>query len=109
MHDVPTITPEEAAEALREQREGFVLLDVREPVELTWAAVEGATCIPLQELPERLGELDGATEIAVLCHTGRRSHMVTAWLRHQGRAGARNVIGGIDLWSQTVDPAIPRY
>ncbi|MGE0193256.1 MAG: rhodanese-like domain-containing protein [Planctomycetota bacterium] len=109
MHEVHTITPEEAAAALDAKRAGFVLLDIREPVELTWAAVEGATCIPMQDLPDRLAELDGAHEIAVLCHTGRRSHMVTAWLRHQGRTGARNVIGGIDLWSQTVDPAIPRY
>jgi rhodanese-related sulfurtransferase len=49
---------------------GTVLLDVRQPEELALAAVRGAVHIPMAEIPARLGELNPAAPIAVLCHHG---------------------------------------
>lgn len=102
------LTPEQAAGAVRE---GAVLLDVREPAELAAASVEGAVHIPMGDVKTRINELDIEEDhpIAVLCHHGQRSLMVTLYLREQGFENARSVQGGIDLWSQTVDPSIPRY
>jgi rhodanese-related sulfurtransferase len=31
------------------------------------------------------------------------------WLRNQGFDHAQSLAGGIDAWSRTIDPAIPRY
>jgi rhodanese-related sulfurtransferase len=31
------------------------------------------------------------------------------WLRDQGFPNAQSLAGGIDAWSRTVDPNIPRY
>ena len=48
-------------------------------------------------------------EIVVYCHHGIRSARAVDFLRRQGFSKARNLAGGIDLWSLTVDSAVPRY
>jgi rhodanese-related sulfurtransferase len=45
----------------------------------------------------------------VFCHHGVRSLNVVNWLRNQGVEACQSISGGIDLWSATVDPSIPRY
>lgn len=87
-----------------------MLLDVREPWETTAAAIEGSTFIPMNDIPSRAhAELDPDQPIVVLCHHGVRSLSVTMWLRNQGFDRAQSLIGGIDQWSRTIDPSIPRY
>jgi len=87
-----------------------LLLDVREPWEFDTAHIEGATLIPMAEIPARaFKELDEEAPIMVLCHHGARSLSVAAWLRNQGFEQSQSVSGGIDAWSRTVDPTVPRY
>jgi rhodanese-related sulfurtransferase len=87
-----------------------LLLDVREPWEYATAHIEGSTLIPMNEIPARAHqELDEDAPILVLCHHGARSLSVAAWLRQQGFDKAQSVSGGIDAWSCTIDPTIPRY
>ena len=90
-----------------------VLLDVREPWERQTASVSPAGCtlraIPMNEIPARLAELDASQRIACLCHHGGRSQQVALFLQHHGFAQVANVAGGIDAWSRTLDPAVPRY
>ena len=88
----------------------FTLLDVREPNEIATAAIAGSLRIPLRQVPARLAELGEQTDrIVVHCHHGGRSQRVTQYLRQQGFSQAQNMSGGIDAWSQQVDPAVPRY
>lgn len=89
--------------------EDVVLLDVREPDEIATASIPWALTIPMGEIPERIGELPGDKPIAVLCHSGGRSGRVTAYLNQNGFTNAVNVAGGIDAWSTSIDPAVPRY
>ena len=86
-----------------------MFLDVREPAEHAVARIEGATLIPMREIPGRAGELDPEGEIVVFCHHGSRSAMVVDWLRRNGFSRAINLAGGIDAWSCEVDPSVPRY
>ncbi|MBX3425047.1 MAG: rhodanese [Pirellulales bacterium] len=88
-----------------------LLVDCRTPEEHAIAAIAGAILIPMQELPERLGELAGREHerIVVHCHHGVRSLQTAHWLRRQGFAAAQSMAGGIDAWSQEIDPATPRY
>jgi adenylyltransferase/sulfurtransferase len=86
-----------------------VLLDVREPHEVAIAALPGAVVIPLGELENRMTELDPATPTIVFCHLGVRSASALTRLRAAGFTRARHLAGGIDAWSRTVDPAVPRY
>ena len=59
--------------------------------------------------PESVGELSTDRDIAVLCHSGRRSALVVRFLRANGYPRALNVTGGIDEWSREIDPEVPRY
>ena len=90
-----------------------LLLDVREPAEWRAASVQAAGAellqVPMHTIPARLPELDPDRPIAVLCHHGGRSMQVAMFLKQHGFAKVANVSGGIDAWSQQVDPTVPRY
>ncbi|HEY2714038.1 MAG TPA: molybdopterin-synthase adenylyltransferase MoeB [Chthoniobacterales bacterium] len=105
---VPQVTVRELQERL-ESAQPFLLLDVREPFEFEMARIEGAKLIPLGELPQRLGELDRTREIFVFCHSGMRSDRAAEFLRGAGFPRVSSVAGGIDAWSQEIDPGVPRY
>ena len=110
--DPTAAVPQIDVRALRERMESgrnCLLLDVREPFEFEMARIEGANLIPLGQLPARYGELDREKEIFVMCHSGVRSERAAEFLRSAGFTKISNVAGGIDAWSQEVDPAIPRY
>ena len=92
-----------------ERREKPVLLDVREPWEYEKARIEGATLMPMRELPSRVGQIDEDQEVVAICHHGGRSMQVAMFLEKQGFKRVHNLVGGIDAWSRTVDPAIPLY
>jgi len=86
-----------------------VILDVRTPREYEIGRIDGAKLVPLHELPHRLEELDPAVDLVVHCHHGPRSSQAVMFLRGNGFDRARNLTGGIDAWSQIVDPSVPRY
>lgn len=104
------ISPSQLAARLREPAPPQ-LLDVREPEELTIAALPGAYHIPLGELAERIEELEAKRHLdwVVVCHHGVRSAMATGFLSANGFSRACNLSGGIDRWSLEVDPSVPRY
>jgi rhodanese-related sulfurtransferase len=87
----------------------LTVLDVRTGEELAIASLPGALHIPMQELPARLGELDAAAPVAVLCHHGVRSEMAARFLERNGFTEVYSVGGGIDAWSTDVDATVPRY
>ena len=86
-----------------------LLLDVREAWEVETAAVAGATCIPMGQVPTRLAELDRDRPILVMCHHGGRSAKVAYLLERSGFREVINLAGGIDAWSEQVDPGVARY
>ena len=94
-----------------------VVLDVREPWELQTASVraDGFTLlhIPLRDVAAQLAELQQThgpdQPIACLCHHGIRSLHVADLLMHNGFTQVVNLDGGIDAWSQQVDPSVPSY
>jgi len=87
----------------------LVVLDVREPHEYEIARIEGAKLIPLSQLPDRLGDLDGHREIVTHCHHGARSLKALEILKAAGFSKVRSLRGGIDAWSVNVDSNVPRY
>ena len=97
--------------AARERGEDLLLLDVREPDEHAVASIEGARLVPLGTLASRLGELEPWRErrIVISCHSGVRSRRAAELLHRQGFRRVENLAGGIEAWSLTVDPRVPRY
>jgi adenylyltransferase/sulfurtransferase len=87
------------------------LLDVREPWEHQLAALPGSVLVPLGELPVRYEDVAVPEDALVVtyCHHGVRSLQAAAFLRGNGWPGVVSLAGGIDAWSHSVDPAVPRY
>ncbi|MGH8104528.1 MAG: molybdopterin-synthase adenylyltransferase MoeB [bacterium] len=101
------ITPEELKAKL--ERNEVRLIDVREPIEYDIAHIEGAELIPLGQLPARVAELDSADELVFHCHTGSRSAQAVNYLKQLGFKKVKNLIGGIEAWSDKVDSTVPKY
>ena len=74
------------------------ILDVREPDE--WAAghIPDAMHIPMNQVPERLDELDTDRLVVAVCHSGRRSGEVANYLSRLGLS-AENMPGGMVEWA----------
>lgn len=98
-------------ERLQQTGEPFLLVDCREREEYEIANIPGAVLIPMSELEQRIGELNGqqADRIIVHCHHGGRSLRVARWLRMQQFEQAQSMAGGIDGWSTEIDANVPRY
>ncbi len=87
-----------------------LLLDVRQPEEHAFCSLPGSVLIPLGELNRRANEVDpGDALVVVYCHHGIRSLSGAAILQRAGFANVASLTGGIDLWSELVDPRVPRY
>ena len=94
-----------------DEKQDFVLVDVREQNEYDMARIPGSILVPLSQLPNRFHELDKykGKEIVVHCKMGGRSAKAIAFLKQQGFDNLVNVAGGITGWSDQVDPSVPKY
>ena len=114
--NLPQISVEEFAQRLAEIEPPQAppqLVDVREPMELELAALDGFINLPLSEYGNWSGQihslLDPEQETIVMCHHGMRSAQMTQWLISQGFTNVRNLTGGIDAYSVKIDHSVPRY
>jgi rhodanese-related sulfurtransferase len=87
----------------------FVLIDVREPWELSICTIPGAVSIPMRAIPARYPQLPKDRELVLMCHHGVRSQQVAHFLERQGFTRLYNVAGGIAAWAREIDPTMPTY
>lgn len=85
------------------------LVDVRQPDEWAIGHLSQAQLLPLDQLSERLHELDVDRPVVFYCHHGTRSEMAGRLLERSGHAQVAHLVGGINAWSNDIDPGIPRY
>ena len=83
--------------SLRERKD-VILLDTRTPFEYMRGHADNFINIPLDDLRERLGELDKSKKIYVMCQSGLRSYLATRILTQNG-FDAYNFAGGFRLYS----------
>ena len=105
---IPAISAHELKQKM-DGCEAFELIDVREPFEYEIARIDGAKLIPLGEIAERTDELQHELPIIVHCHSGARSAQAVQLLQQRGFRNVYNLEGGIDAWSDQIDPAVPKY
>ncbi|MEM9561510.1 MAG: rhodanese-like domain-containing protein [Actinomycetota bacterium] len=74
------------------------LIDVREPDEVAGGTLPGAVNIPLGDLPTRVGELDQARRVVLLCRSGGRSTKAAEFLTASGFGDVVNLAGGMLAW-----------
>jgi len=108
MSQVLAMHPRQLKERL-DRGDDVFLLDVREEWEHSLSRIEGSTLIPLGQVADRVQEFMFEEEIVVYCHHGVRSHHAAVILLESGFKKVHNLTGGIDAWSQIVDPSVPRY
>ena len=101
------ISPAETAALLKDSQAR--LIDVRTPQEYAIAHIEGCPLVD-QALAKVIVETwPKDTPIITICHHGVRSLDAAVYLRQQGFTNTRSMRGGIDVWSQVIDPHVPRY
>jgi sulfur-carrier protein adenylyltransferase/sulfurtransferase len=103
------ITATELKERL-DRGDNLQIIDVREPNEYEAARIPDSRLIPLQEVVNRMGEIDPERETVVHCKGGGRSARAIEALQRAGFQGKLlNLKGGITAWSNEVDPSVPKY
>jgi len=105
---LPSISVQELKRKM-DAREKFELIDVREIFEHEIARIDGAKLIPLREIQTRADELQQAAPIIVHCHRGGRSAEAVRLLQQSGFTNVYNLEGGIDAWSDQIDPNVAKY
>lgn len=111
MSDYPLEIDVQSVRQLQESNEDFLFLDCRSAAEREVAMIEGSVLIEMGEIPMRLDDIAEYADkrVVVHCHIGGRSLRVANWLRVTGFPHAQNMTGGIEAWSDEVDPSVPKY
>lgn len=98
--DIPEIDIETLDEKLAD---GAPVFDVRQPEEYEEAHVPGVRLVPLDQVPERVGDFPTDDTVYVICKSGGRSAKAVEFLRTQG-VQAVNVAGGTLGWIEARKP-----
>lgn len=80
---------------------GKILLDVRNPGEVINGQFREFIHIPLDQLRERIGELDVSKEYIVSCHSGLRSYIAERILKEKG-FDVKNLDGAYSLYKMAL-------
>ena len=102
---VPTIPAAEVKCRIADNRlDGTVILDVREPAELTGelGAIKGVLNIPVGQITQKLNELEKykEKEFITVCRSGGRAHTAAAILLKAGFKKVFNMSGGMTAYRQ---------
>lgn len=84
------------------------LLDIRTQEEYDAVHIEGSIRLTQPLMQEAL-TWPKDTVLVVLDHQGQRAPDAVAYFAGHGFTAIKSLRGGIDAWSQEVDPSLPRY
>ena len=99
----------EISKILNDESINPIILDVREKWEYDICHIENSVHIPMGKITEKKDELYHNDMIIVVCHHGVRSRMVAKYLDANGFTNIINLSGGVDAWSNEVDPSMTKY
>lgn len=92
------IMPVWYSEELENKKENSIILDVRTSAEFEQGHLENAQLIPVDQLRQRIGEIDKSKQILVYCQVGLRGHVATRILL-QNHFNALNLSGGYKTYT----------
>ncbi|MBL6987029.1 MAG: rhodanese-like domain-containing protein [Methylobacter sp.] len=98
MAETDTVSPKEAS--VMQSKNKAVIVDVREDDEWNEHHIHGAIHIPLNQLTDRLAELEPYKNSPVItqCRSGNRSAKAQLALNSAGFSKVYNMNGGIQAW-----------
>jgi len=107
--DLTVITPEALDNRLSAGGSNLILLDLRESWEWDIAHIEGSQLITRENSESVLSNLEKDRELILIDWKQDRSPSFVKWLLEQGFSYAKCLEGGIDAWSDKIDPSLARY
>ncbi|CAN5358729.1 rhodanese-like domain-containing protein [soil metagenome] len=87
------------ARTVFERRDALQIVDVREPEEWRAGHIEGARHIPMDDVADRLEEIDRRHPVVTVCRSGSRSGEIAEFLRGRG-FDAQNMEAGMEEWDR---------
>jgi len=102
------IEPKALAEWLKQEK-SIRMLDVRSREEFEAVHIEGAVLMSQPEMQQILAEGTNPRPLLIIDHQGKQGLDAAAYFLGHGLTKVRCLRGGIDAWSQEVDPKLPRY
>ena len=106
---IPLEVSVKEAKSLLSSGEAY-LIDCREQNEWDFCRLEGALLVPLSDFQSCAASLPITDQTVIIyCHHGVRSLYAAEILRELGHRQVTSMRGGIDDWSLTLDPSVPRY
>jgi adenylyltransferase/sulfurtransferase len=91
---------------MKDRKEAFQLIDVREPYEVELCAIGGEN-IPLGSIVQRLDHIRKDVPVVIHCRSGNRSAaVINALETRYGYTNMLNLAGGIHAYGREVDPAL---
>lgn len=93
----------------KEDQNSPILIDVRQPGEVSYCAIADSQNIPLDALSDNLDRLPLDKQLVMICHHGVRSKQATILLTHCGFTNVVSLAGGIDSWAREIDSSMRRY
>jgi glyoxylase-like metal-dependent hydrolase (beta-lactamase superfamily II)/rhodanese-related sulfurtransferase len=92
---------------LEEVLSAVQVVDVREADEFSGALghIAGARLMPMDELPQRVAELDRTRPVVTVCRSGTRSAQAAVLLAKAGLTDVANLAGGMLRWRAAGHPA----
>jgi len=104
--NIPEINVKQLKEML-DNNNDFILLDVRTEMEVLTSSISSkAIHIPMDEIQNKLNELNKNKEIIIHCKSGKRSKKVCEYLINNQFNDVKNLSGGILAWSNEIDSTI---
>jgi rhodanese-related sulfurtransferase len=100
------LSVEKVSEILKNQKDSYIILDVRAKEEFDLGHLDSAMLIPVDELEARFGELSKDKPIIVYCRSGKRSATAAAILVSKGFSPVYDMTGGINAWTGKGYPVI---
>ena len=92
---------------LNDNKKKFILLDVRTDAEVIQSKIPiDSIHIPMNEIPNRIIELDKNQNIVVYCKSGKRSQRVCDYLIQNDFKNIQNLDGGILRWANEIEPSM---
>jgi len=106
---VRSLNPHEVTDLRAKSAQPVTILDVREPWEYERVHLPDCLHIPMDDLRDRLDELDREQTYVILCHHGNRSLQVATFMQSRGFKNIINLAGGIEDWAVSLEPGLTRY
>ena len=105
--DYDEITVHELSNQLNNNK--ITMLDVRENYEVKISKIKNSIHIPMDEVLNRISELNINEEIVVYCKSGQRSSKICKQLIKNNFINVKNLKGGIIAWCKEIDSSLSIY